>query len=1024
MPLVKPVPTVLSSTLNYFTAEWLKDLEVGYHMSTGYTTTGQMKHLYGKLEYFLEQLEFTPIELCLHMEGTGKLVKLINQVFGTEIERIHPEWRSIVSNLNIKPTEETPFIGGVYARLVDDIQLIHGVSTKDVEPVLRKIKEAVMEPQSIKHKVCGKLPINLVKVSNVAPTTVLIPSEMGLPILIEVSLPSVLSTKGYIDIECSKSMPSVELSLTNKVCNTLTGYVGTVCPFTKEVIATGISKEWSVNYPTKMLASVESGKLKVVYKPTQEAESIPEVDLLSFAIKPFATIKPVIAIDLTPLQAHPNVKLIKSKGERRTLEQTLGETVGINFKYIIKTESEVTDLKTVFDLMSLYKYNPSNNVIFGWTQSPMTISGYPSSRYLEAKFIYHPRRSSTKEVETEIALGAAYKKHSYVIEYKPETLGVIAPKQVLEKLNVESGVAVSGELKVILKGGSPKKYTYTLIGGHGFTGMVQKWKLHLENPEKTKICIDGKLTMPSVSLRNAHELKSQDIKMFLKNVIGFGKTCEEYSVKIDGSSSVSYEQKEMATRSISSRKCGEVRREVEELEEKLRTISKETPEYTHVEHELLRLTEEKIEYCRQHLNELSTLDSVKLNIEYTNMPEYVREYSEVLDIAIKTVLLPYMTEVESRKSHNEVIVDLKFLPHLNAFNMILTTEEGTVKYHTIRLPTYVREVIPVVAAEQPIVELISKIKGSPLYPECRIGDSVVKTFDNSTYTYELDGCYHVLVADSSKQSYFAVLAKELEGKKEVKLFIHETEVVLKPTRSYTVQNKEYEILVDGQRIEIRPSERKEIPTKSRTVVLKLIRSPDDVLILETPYLRVIYDGELVEVKETSILVQRDLKGLCGTNNGDQRNDVLTPTSQVAPTYQAAAISHRVGKSCPSLTQQQQIYKEQLRFAKEPRIEKSKVTQFLKSKLEKCSKMMHSTIWQGPSFCISQIPVLQCGIGCSPRSMVTKPVPFTCLPATRERVIRLYEEKVRRGDILPELRNMQKSFTTKMYVPVTCTHPGL
>merc|ERR1712228_572836 len=108
----------------------------------------------------------------------------------------------------------------------------------------------------------------------------------------------------------------------------------------------------------------------------------------------------------------------------------------------------------------------------------------------------------------------------------------------------------------------------------------------------------------------------------------------------------------------------------------------------------------------------------------------------------------------------------------------------------------------------------------------------------------------------------------------------------------------------------------------------------------------------------SILVQRDLKGLCGTNNGDQRNDVLTPTSQVAPTYQAAAISHRVGKSCPSLTQQQQIYKEQLRFAKEPRIEKSKVTQFLKSKLEKCSKMMHSTIWQGPSFCISQIPVLR------------------------------------------------------------------
>merc|ERR1712234_16642 len=246
--------------------------------------------------------------------------------------------------------------------------------------------------------------------------------------------------------------------------------------------------------------------------------------------------------------------------------------------------------------------------------------------------------------------------------------------------------------------------------------------------------------------------------------------------------------------------CGEVRREVGELKEILRTNPKETPKFTHIERELLRLTEVKIEYCRQMLTELSTLDSVKLNIEYTNMPEYVREYFKVLDIGVKTVLLPYMTEIKSRKSHNEVIVDLKFLPHLNAFNMILTTEEGTVKYHTIRLPTYVREVIPVVAAEQPIVEFISKIKGSPLYPECRIGDSVVKTFDNSTYTYELDGCYHVL-------------AKELEGKKEVKLFIHETEVVLKPTSSYTVQNKEYEILVDGQRIEIDLMRGKKFPPK-------------------------------------------------------------------------------------------------------------------------------------------------------------------------------------------------------------------
>merc|ERR1712001_803835 len=292
MPLVKPIPVVISSTLNTFTAEWLKDLEVGYHLNAGYTTTGVMKHVYGKLEYFLEQLEFTPIELCLHLQGTGKLVQLVNKVFGTEIENtIHPEWRKMISTLNMKTSEETPFIGGVWTRLVDDVQFIGGVNAREIEPLLRKIKETIMTPETIKQKVCGKTPINMVKVSNVAPTTVLVPSEMGLPILIEASMPSVLSTQGYINIECSKSLPSLELSLINKLSNALTGYVGTVCPFTKEVISTGITKEWSVNYPTKMLASVESGKLKVVFTPTEQTKSSSEIDLLSYTVMPFTTIK-------------------------------------------------------------------------------------------------------------------------------------------------------------------------------------------------------------------------------------------------------------------------------------------------------------------------------------------------------------------------------------------------------------------------------------------------------------------------------------------------------------------------------------------------------------------------------------------------------------------------------------------------------------------------------------------------------------------------------------------------------------
>merc|ERR1711872_534562 len=176
------------------------------------------------------------------------------------------------------------------------------------------------------------------------------------------------------------------------------------------------------------------------------------------------------------------------------------------------------------------------------------------------------------------------------------------------------------------------------------------------------------------------------------------------------------------------------------VKEKLEHVRKETPEYTHIERELMRVVEEKIEFCRKQLDELSTLDTVRLNIEYSPIPEYLKKYTKLVDVAVKTVLLPYMTEYETRESHNRVVVDLKFLPHLYAFNMVLTTEEGTVKYKHIRIPEPLREVIPVVATEQPIVSTISFIKETPLYPVCRIGDSIVKSFDNTTYSYELDDC--------------------------------------------------------------------------------------------------------------------------------------------------------------------------------------------------------------------------------------------------------------------------------------------
>merc|ERR1719312_1748620 len=136
------------------------------------------------------------------------------------------------------------------------------------------------------------------------------------------------------------------------------------------------------------------------------------------------------------------------------------------------------------------------------------------------------------------------------------------------------------------------------------------------------------------------------------------------------------------------------------------------------------------------------------------------------------------------------------------------------RYNNIRIPERLRNVFPVVASEYKIENLISKLQGDRLYPLCRIGDGVVKSFSNKTYTYQLDDCYHV-------------------------------------------------------------------------------RSDDDVVVVETPYNRVSTDGTVIEIENTRSVVQGELKGLCGSTNGDQRKNILTAQACIAQTCQAAALTYRV-----------------------------------------------------------------------------------------------------------------------------------
>ena len=846
--LAKPVPGVISSTLNYFVAEWLKELQVGYKANGFYSTVSNMQTVYGKFEYFLQKLKFSPIEFSVSLEGTSQLMQKINKIIGgsdSPLDKIHPEWREIISSIDLTPLEETPLNSRVWAKLFDDVQFVYGMDSQVVEPMLQSIKRAIAEPQNLKQKVCGRTPLNFVKAVDFAPTQVLIPSEMGFPIRIELHMPALLSVRGSVHCDCSGSSPSVSLEVSNKLSTTLTGYVGTVCPFTDEVIAVGIDEHWAVNYPTKLALKMEMGKMKVVITPVKEVTSSTKaIDLFSYTVRPYATIKPVIFRDAIPLGHHENSKTIKSEGERKTEELQYGESLGLDAKIIMTSETDIRDYFSLMQHMKLYKYNPINMMLFSWTRTAMRIDGKPSSRFMEVKMVYDPSRSSTKEVEIDLVMVLGHKVNG---EYpKLVSLAQLAQAkqqqtpyqgeelqasnkyhqkidQCLQQLNVDQGYGLTTSIDVVFKGASQKTFSWQLTTGHGQKELEQKWNLHLEDKQSMNICVDGSVTLPFMPLRDISMIRSDKVRFSYKNTIGFGKTCEEHRIKVTGTSSVSENQKQAAESSKSSRKCEESKKKIHEIREQLKSVSEDSHEYRTLEEELMRYVEEKNEFCRQQRQQLSTLDEVKFRIEYTPMPEYIRRYARFVDTFVKGGLLPFMTKYESTHNENIIKVELKFHTHHNTVDMALDTETDSIKYSNIRLPEKLRSVLPLIATERVAEQVISQLQGVNVYPKCTIGDEIVKSYDNTTYRYQLDDCYYVLASDCSKNFRHAVLGKVVEGKKHITIYTEGSKITMKPSASYSESRREVEIEVDGQSIQLNRNEKKQLRSQDVKTHYELTR---------------------------------------------------------------------------------------------------------------------------------------------------------------------------------------------------------
>merc|ERR1719347_1239883 len=573
------------------------------------------------------------------------------------------------------------------------------------------------------------------------------------------------------------------------------------------------------------------------------------------------------------------------------------------------------------DGMALYKYNPVLASMFHFTETALKAHGRPTARYHKYSLILNPARSVTKEAEVTVMVNIAEKRmgeEAQLIKINGPRIEKIALsssttqgrklQESIKKVDSESAHAVNIWLTAKLIGGKPQVYEYSVTGGKGATNTEHKWNLHMETvdgpapmvetvngemPVKM-MCVEGGMTYPSVP--------STGMKWKYFNHIGFGESCEEFAIRVEGSTAVSDKQKQNSKISPEAKLCDRLTIEAHKLSKQLKYMTG-APQKSKHQHKFAQIMAEQVKACSIKEDQASALDQAVIEVTTSEtLPTFVYTIGKLADSGLKAVLLPYIAALPGMPvvPANKVVLKLNFNQKLNTVSMHVQSPRDTVVFKNIRLPVEAKYIFPLIAKKCPIEQSYEAITGSPLFGKCILGQGFVHTFDKKAYGYQVDTCDHIITSDCSKEFKNAVLAKEINGQKHITVFHMKSKISLIPSVS------SYKLEVDGQELSLIKNKMMVIPSKDLLSIFSVFWSSDSSIVLETPAVRVtLYNGKEAKVEDKNLLADGSQCGLCGDYNRNLVAEIKSSKGCVYSSPYAAALSYRSRKGMCGLSQEQQ-----------------------------------------------------------------------------------------------------------------------
>lgn len=1036
---VKPHQYGIQFSQNAQTKQFIQYLRAASNLETSYVNN---ENSYTPTKFsvasrlFGSSWEIEGLEFGTYSKGMDSFVDSLWQKYGykSEVsEQVKEELMKISQRLNIKQRNpQSPssliYFGALgYDRLYSLDQEVYNEIISKVSEELRGNQDIFTVGRNFTYT-HAKYAIELEAVG---------PSDSGFPIMTTRNVPFVTGIKGHVQAEGRFGQrSSVKAKIIPVINAKVQSNMGVISPFTKEFLGSGVEVSIHMCTPVNIkTVMTNTGSVEFTLQSPEEIQH--QFEVLHTFIKPYTAKKSLN--DLQPVSKAQNASPILS-AQPQQYAKTVGQSLGLKGILTIDTDYPTPNFGDVWNLVK------KHNLV------SLVSMGFPSSvKYGSFKLEFNPSESTTKKIEARagIVYGVKSESSGPVVHY-PHSSETSAEKEmeieqtcqnqhpdsyrkaqlceeqlrhrldhnreVSQRINRQlqetSSGSVSGvNLEATLKTESSQRIINTAVLVHGRqeqNRVKADAEILLSTPSSPKyeIKLNGQMQLPSNNFRwSIDSMIDQPISLNNQFSARYGNVGDRKDEIV------------MAANFFKS--------------DGLKQSLKQSQEMKKCREEMIK-GHSLASVCEEVRHQASSVNKLQLHVQYPQRLQNSWIVEKLIYRAASSLLPLVRTDKSSIEKADNREGKLSLTTEVNrAGNVAQATIEGSsynIRLENISVPKSVKGFFPLSLRNGVSNRLVQDITRNQAPASCRL-DNSIKTFDNVTYGYQMNECYHLLYKDCSSfssQSPVAVLAKRTSAnKKVVKILSSRNTIELLPQKPGLIGRAVF-VKVDGQEVPVQVGTNYvQRSPKTDQVILRIYRSQDGVVSVQNPMegFELFYDGKKIEIVAPAMLKNRAC-GLCGDLNGENTADLKAPEKCIMSSPRLAALSYLMqeGQSCPGIpSEDRQQYEEDKRQCVQKQTIKTRLVNVAKSSLMnrlRQKSLVHSVEVQKNQICVSRSPVKSCSSNTQPAGTQNKVISFTCMVRTSSRAQQILK-RIKNGEIIPEAYHMPISFSRSQYVPTSC-----